>query len=87
MPSTRGAPNEDWYHGYHVSWTRQRGTGAPTMSQPTQPKDKGQEAHNQGGLEDNYRWNLVSKQVEIESGLSTMLIDRIFHVSPTHLSL
>jgi hypothetical protein len=26
-----------------------------TMSQPTQPKGTGQEAHNRGGLEDNYR--------------------------------
>jgi hypothetical protein len=26
-----------------------------TMSQPTRPKGTCQEAHNQGGLEDNYR--------------------------------
>jgi hypothetical protein len=57
------------------------------MSQPTQPKDMGQEAHNQGGVEDNYRSNLVNKQVEIESGSSTMITDRIFHVNPTPLSL
>jgi hypothetical protein len=25
------------------------------MSQPTRPKGTGQEAHNRGGLEDNYR--------------------------------
>jgi hypothetical protein len=25
------------------------------MSRSTQPKDMGQEAHNRGGLEDNYR--------------------------------
>jgi hypothetical protein len=27
----------------------------PTMSQPTRHKGTGQEAHNRGGLEDNYR--------------------------------
>jgi hypothetical protein len=32
----------------------EQGWGA-TMSQPTRPKDTGQEAHNQGDLEDNYR--------------------------------
>jgi hypothetical protein len=47
--------DEVWYHGYQVSWTWQRGIGGPTMSRPTQPKDTGQDAHNQGGLEDNYR--------------------------------
>jgi hypothetical protein len=57
------------------------------MSQPTQPKDMGQEAHNQDGVEDNYRSNLVNKQVEIESGSNTMITDRIFHVNPTPLSL
>jgi hypothetical protein len=61
MPSTRGAVNEVRYHGYHISWTRQRGTGGPTMSRPTRPKDTGQEAHNRGGLEDNYRSILVDK--------------------------
>jgi hypothetical protein len=35
-----------WYHRYHVSWTHLRGTGGPTMSQPTRPKGRGQEAHN-----------------------------------------
>jgi hypothetical protein len=39
-----GEPDKVWYHGYHVSWTQQKGTGGPTMSQPTQPKDMGQEA-------------------------------------------
>jgi hypothetical protein len=39
----------------HASWTQQKGIGGPTMSQPTRPKDTGQEAHNRGGLEDNYR--------------------------------
>jgi hypothetical protein len=33
----------------------------PTMSWPTRPKDTGQEAHNRGGLEDNYRSILVDK--------------------------
>jgi hypothetical protein len=47
--------DEVWYHGYHVSWTRQRGTGGPTISQSTRPKGTGQEALNPGGLEDNYR--------------------------------
>jgi hypothetical protein len=41
-----GAANEVWYHGYQVSWTRQKGTGGPAMSRPTQPKDLGHEAHN-----------------------------------------
>jgi hypothetical protein len=27
----------------------------PTKSQPTRPKSMGQEAHNRGGLENNYR--------------------------------
>jgi hypothetical protein len=31
------------------------------MSQPTWPKDTGQEAHKQGGLEDNYRSNIVNR--------------------------
>jgi hypothetical protein len=31
----------------------------PTMSWLTQPKDAVQEAHNRGGLDDNYRSNLV----------------------------
>jgi hypothetical protein len=31
------------------------------MSRPTWSKDTGQEAHNQDGLEDNYRSNLVNK--------------------------
>jgi hypothetical protein len=31
------------------------------MSRPTRPKDMGQEAHKQGGLEDNYRPNLVNR--------------------------
>jgi hypothetical protein len=35
--------------------------GRPTMSWPTRPKDTGQEAHNRGGLEDNYGSNLVNK--------------------------
>jgi hypothetical protein len=42
----RCSSDEVWYHGYYVSWTQQRGIGAPTMSRPTQPKDTGQEAHN-----------------------------------------
>jgi hypothetical protein len=29
--------DEVWYHGYHISCTRQRGTGGFTMSRPTQP--------------------------------------------------
>jgi hypothetical protein len=29
--------------------------GGAIMSRPTRPKDTGQEAHNRGGLEDNYR--------------------------------
>jgi hypothetical protein len=29
--------------------------GGATMSRPTQPKDVGREAHNRGGIEDNYR--------------------------------
>jgi hypothetical protein len=29
--------------------------GGSTMSRPTRPKGTGQEAHNRGGLEDNYR--------------------------------
>jgi hypothetical protein len=33
----------------------------PTMTQPTQPKDTGQEAHNRGRLEDNYGSNLVDR--------------------------
>jgi hypothetical protein len=32
-----------------------RGTGGSTMSRPTRLKSTGQEAHNRGGLEDNYR--------------------------------
>jgi hypothetical protein len=56
----RCSSDEVWYHGYYVSWTQQRGIGAPTMSQPTQPKDTGQEAHNRGGLEDNYISNLIN---------------------------
>jgi hypothetical protein len=44
-------PDEVWYHGYQVSWTRNRGIGEPTMNRPTRPKDSGQEAHNQGSLE------------------------------------
>jgi hypothetical protein len=43
------------YHGYHVSWTRSRRIGGPTMSRPTWPKGMGQEAHNRGSLEDNHR--------------------------------
>jgi hypothetical protein len=31
------------------------------MSCPTRPKDTGEEAYNQGSLEDNYRSNLVNK--------------------------
>jgi hypothetical protein len=34
---------------------KERGGGGATMSRPTQPEDTGQEAHNRGGLEDNYR--------------------------------
>jgi hypothetical protein len=56
-----GVVDEVWYHGYHISWTRQRGIEGPTMSRPTWSKDTGQEAHNQDGLEDNYRSNLVNK--------------------------
>jgi hypothetical protein len=47
--------DEVWYHGYHISYTRPNGTGGPTMSRSTPPKGTGQEAHNRGGLEDNYR--------------------------------
>jgi hypothetical protein len=32
-----------------------------TISQPTRPKDTVQEAHNRGGLGDNYRLNLVNR--------------------------
>jgi hypothetical protein len=32
-----------------------RGTGGPTMSRSTRLKSTGQETHNRGGLEDNYR--------------------------------
>jgi hypothetical protein len=39
------ACDDVWYHGYHVSWTRQKGIGGPTMSRPTQPMDMVQEAH------------------------------------------
>jgi hypothetical protein len=46
--------DEVWYHGYHVSWTRLRGTGGPIKSRSTQPKGTGQEAHNRGSLEGNY---------------------------------
>jgi hypothetical protein len=45
-----GAADEVWYHGYQIYWTQKRGTGGPTMSQPTWPKNPGQEAHNRGGL-------------------------------------
>jgi hypothetical protein len=31
------------------------------MSQPSWPKDMGQEAHNRSDLEDNYRSNLVNR--------------------------
>jgi hypothetical protein len=31
------------------------------MSRPTRPEDTDQEAHNRGGLEDNYRSNLVNR--------------------------
>jgi hypothetical protein len=31
------------------------------MSRPTRPKNMGQEAHNRGDLEDNYRLNLVNR--------------------------
>jgi hypothetical protein len=44
-----------WYHGYHVSWTRRKGTGGPTMSRRTQPKDLDQVVYNRGGLEDRHR--------------------------------
>jgi hypothetical protein len=44
-----------WYHGYHVSWTQQKGKGGSAMSRPTRPKDTSQEAHNRGSLKDNYR--------------------------------
>jgi hypothetical protein len=50
-----GAADKVWYHGYEVSDTHQRETGGPSMSQPTRPKDTGQEALNRGGLEDNHR--------------------------------
>jgi hypothetical protein len=43
--------DEVWFHGYQVSWTQKKGIGGPTMSQPTRPKDPGQEAHNRAGLE------------------------------------
>jgi hypothetical protein len=46
-----------WYLEYHISWTRWKGAGGPSMSQPTWPKDTGQEALNRGGLEDRYRIN------------------------------
>jgi hypothetical protein len=36
--------DEVQYHGYHISWTRQKGIGGPAMSRPTQPKDIGHEA-------------------------------------------
>jgi hypothetical protein len=47
--------DEVWYIAYHVSWTWPRGTEGSTKSRPTRPKGTGQEAHNRGGLEDNYR--------------------------------
>jgi hypothetical protein len=47
--------DEVLYHAYHISWTQLNGTGGPTMSRPTWPKGTGQEAHNRGSLEDNYR--------------------------------
>jgi hypothetical protein len=43
------------YRHYHISWSRQKGTGGAAMSRPTRPKDTGQDAHNWGSLEDNYR--------------------------------
>jgi hypothetical protein len=46
LPSTRG---------YHISWTQQKEIGGSAMTQPTRPKDMGQEAHNRDGLEDNYK--------------------------------
>jgi hypothetical protein len=49
------------------------------MSRSTQPKDTSQEAHNRGGLEDNYRSNLVNRA-------STIITDWIFHVNPTPLA-
>jgi hypothetical protein len=34
-----------WYHGYSTNRTRKRWIGGPIMSQPTRPRDPGQEAH------------------------------------------
>jgi hypothetical protein len=50
----QNAVDKVWYHGYHISRTQPNETGGPTMSRPTRPKGTGQEAHNQGSLEDNY---------------------------------
>jgi hypothetical protein len=43
----------------HLLNSTERNRG-PTLSQPTQPKDTGQEVHNRGYLEDNYRSNLIN---------------------------
>jgi hypothetical protein len=40
-----GAAEDIWYHGYHESWTWRKGTGAPTMSWSTRPKDPSLVAH------------------------------------------
>jgi hypothetical protein len=47
--------DEDGYQGYHVSWTRQKGTRRPTKRRPTRFEGTSQGGHNRGGLEDNYR--------------------------------
>jgi hypothetical protein len=59
-PCLRAGCDVLWYHGHHVSWTRQKGTGGPTKSQSTRFKDTSQEAHNRVGLEDKYRSNLLN---------------------------
>jgi hypothetical protein len=38
--------------GTRPTWLEEKDRG-PTMGRPTQPKDLGQEAHDQGGLRDN----------------------------------
>jgi hypothetical protein len=47
-----GTADVVWYHGFHANCSRREGTGGSSMSQPTRPKDLGQEAHYRGGLED-----------------------------------
>jgi hypothetical protein len=57
------------------------------MSRHIRPKDMGQEVHNRGDLEDNYRSNLINKASRDRIRSSTMITDRVFHVNPTPLSL